>query len=257
MNKGYTYVDGKVIISDTEGKQVLDEYYDNLDDVLVQENLIETMENRITELEKYSELCKKVNPKHYRPIYFIMIAIMTTIVAPMLSYLLTGTNPFITSIDTIFGIVNDAVFEICFFSSLLWPLGALLEFNLYRQYKNSIKKENGVNSELEFLQKQIVEEKRKLEDLKKEKKKEEKVKDFKVVEVDDKQQLNALKSYLSLYFDLGYNVEKYFSYYQQGKLDEKLGKCYTDTDIGIAKEYLEEKGPTLVKRKKQNNQNNS
>jgi hypothetical protein len=127
---------------------------------------------------------------------------------------------------------------------------------MYRQYRDSVKKEKGVNSELEFLQKQIVEEKQKLEDLKKEKKRDEEVKEFRVVEVDDKQQLNALKSYLSLYFDLGYNGEKYFRYLQQGRLDEKLRKYYTDTDIEVAKEYLEEKGPTLVKRKKSNNQNN-
>jgi hypothetical protein len=58
-----------------------------------------------------------------------------------------------------------------------------------------------------------------------------------------------LKDTLYLYFDLGYNGEKYYKYYLQGKLDRKLDKYYNDTGIEIAKEYLEEKGPQFVKRK--------
>lgn len=60
MNKEYTYLDGKAIISDENGKQSLIEYFDNLDYILVQENIIETMENRIAKLEKDSQLYKKI-----------------------------------------------------------------------------------------------------------------------------------------------------------------------------------------------------
>ena len=45
MNKGYTYIDGKVIISDENGNHTQSEYYDNLDKVLVQENVIINKEN--------------------------------------------------------------------------------------------------------------------------------------------------------------------------------------------------------------------
>ena len=38
MNKEYTYIDGKAIIKDENGNQTPTEYYDNLDEVLVQEN---------------------------------------------------------------------------------------------------------------------------------------------------------------------------------------------------------------------------
>ena len=74
--------------------------------------------------------------------------------------------------------------------------------------------------------------------------------DFRVVKVNDLEILKIFKSWLNLYYDLGYNGEKYYKYYQQEKLDAKLGKHYTDFGIEIAKEYLEEKGPTLVKRRK-------
>ncbi len=253
MNKEYTYIDGKVIISDENGKQKPGEYYDNLDDVLVQENLIETMEDRIAKLEKESKLYKKYNRKHYIPYLIPITALMTTIGAPMVLYFITGINPFTRSVDSIFGVSNLGVLLSSVLSTVFLPGSALTEFGNYRKHKDSLKKEKGVNSELEFLQKQLIEEKQVLEDLKKDKTRDEEDKAFRVVEVDDKQQLRELKGYLSLYYDLGYNVEKYYKYYEQGKLDDKLRKYYTDSDIDAAKEYLEEKGPTLIKNKKNRN----
>ena len=49
------------------------------------------------------------------------------------------------------------------------------------------------------------------------------------------------------YYDLGYNEQKYFKYYQQGKLDNHLSKFTNETGIELANEHFEEKGPTLVK----------
>lgn len=40
MNKNYIYMDGKAIINDEMGNQTSIEYYDNLDQVLVKENII-------------------------------------------------------------------------------------------------------------------------------------------------------------------------------------------------------------------------
>ncbi len=119
---------------------------------------------------------------------------------------------------------------------------------MYRDYKNSIKEEKGINSEIEFLKQQIIIEKQKLFELEKEKTKNREDKRFKSVEVDDLEKLKALKSYLNLYYDLGYNGEKYYKYYLQGKLDNKLCKYYNDVGIELAKEYLEEKVSTLVKK---------
>lgn len=49
MNSSYTYINGKAIIFDENGNQVPINYYNNLDDVLVQENVVETIENKIKE----------------------------------------------------------------------------------------------------------------------------------------------------------------------------------------------------------------
>ena len=247
MNKEYTYIDGKVIVKDENGTQNPIEYYDNLDEVLIQENLIETMEKKISKLEKESEDYKKHNKKHYIPIIF-PFGLLATLIGPAYAYWLGNTDIYVSSVNTIFGTMNEAVLYSCF-STLFLPILSLLELQMYHYYKNSKKDEKGINSELEFLKQQIIIEKQKLFELEKEKTKNREDKRFRSVKVEDLEELKALKSCLDLYYDLGYNGEKYYKYYLQGKLDNKLGRYYNDTGIEAAKEYLEEKGPTLVKKK--------
>ena len=52
MNQEYTYIEGKAIVKTDKRVKEPIEYYDNLNEALVQENLIETMENNILSLEK-------------------------------------------------------------------------------------------------------------------------------------------------------------------------------------------------------------
>ena len=56
MNQEYTYIEGKAIVKTDKGVKEPIEYYDNLNEALVQENLIETMENNILSLEKALEI---------------------------------------------------------------------------------------------------------------------------------------------------------------------------------------------------------
>lgn len=253
MNKEYTYIDGKVIISDENDNKTQSDYYDNLDEVLAQENLIETMEEKIQVLEKKIQLYKKNNKKRYVPIIFPMVALVSTIGAPIMFNFLTATNSFTTYVDTIFGTISQALFISIPLSICFIPVGAGLELSMYKDYKNSLKREKGINSELGYLKQQIEKEKEYLESLKQERTRNKEKTNFRTVKVDDLQQLKALKSYLDLYFDLGYNGEKYYKYFQEGQLDTKLQKYYTDTGIQLAKEYIEEKGHSLVLIKKSNN----
>lgn len=249
MNKEYTYIDGKAIIKDENGNQTPVEYYDNLDEVLVQENVIETIEDKIAYLEKESENYKKYNKKHYIPVLFPLCMLMTTVGVPAMYYWFGHSMVYVNTINTIFGPMNEALLYSSLFSALYLPFVGLVEFSMYRKHKDSLKKEKGINSALEFLKKQIIEERENLVALKKVKARTEEKKEFRVVKVDDLEKLKAVKSWLSLYYDLGYNGQKYYEYYQKGKLDAKLRKYYNDNGIGAAREYLEEKSPVLVKKK--------
>ena len=68
------------------------------------------------------------------------------------------------------------------------------------------------------------------------------------VKVDDIEELKQLKNMLLLYYDLGFNPKKYYKLQKQGKLKERLAKKYSENEIKLVEQYLEEKGPTLVKK---------
>lgn len=55
--------------------------------------------------------------------------------------------------------------------------------------------------------------------------------------------------YASLYYDLLFNWHKYYQYYLDGTLEEKLKKIYNPEDIKLASLFLEEKGQSLTRSK--------
>lgn len=252
MNKEYTYIDGKAIIKDEKENQNPIEYYDNLDEVLVQENLIETMQNEITKLEEESKEYKKNNKKRYIPITLPLASLITIFGVPALFYLFGYTNIYSSTISTIFGPMNEAILHSSVFYVLVSPIIGLTEFCMYNNYKNMKNDEKGINNQLEFLKEQIVIEKEYLKELLKNKTSSNNNEEFRIVKVNDLEVLRTLRSCLEFYYDLGYNEQKYSKYLEQGKLNDKLNKYYTEGAIQVAQEHLEEKGPKLVKNKKHN-----
>lgn len=245
MNKEYIYIDGKVIIKDEKGNHTPVEYYDNLDEVLIQENVIETIEKRISTLENKSNEYKETK---YFPYSIIAEPLLTLIGVPVLISL-SGLNVFTTTAYTSFGTMNLAVVIGTISCIIGIPVAVCYELGMYSQHKTRLKKAKGIDSELEFLKVQLKHEKEKLIELTEAKKRNNENKEFRVVEVNDLERLNKLASWLDLYYDLGYDLEKYYKYYQKGKLDSKLGKRYNENGIEAAKEYLEEKSKTLIKKK--------
>ncbi len=232
MNKEYIYIDGKVIICDENNKKTLSGYYDNLDEVLAQENLIEMMEKKIQELEKERTSYKKNSHKHYVPVILPTSVLMSTLGTMLLEYLLIGPDAFTTSVDTIFGTMSNAM-SLCIPVSICTvPVAALFEHIIYSSYKSSIKYEKGINSQLDFLKNQIEKEKEKLKRLEQDKSREKESKEFRTVKVNDSQKLDTLNDNLNYYYDLG-----------------SINKTQRE------KEDREEKGHPLVLRKRNNNRN--
>ena len=246
MNKEYIYLDGKIIVSDENENKSLREYSDNLEEILIQENIIETMENRIQELENMTNI-NKIN-KRYIPLTLPILLLSIYILLPAIFPLFFGNNVSNVLIDSIFGSVTFINFVKISLSIACIPLGTIGELANYKAHKNNIKDETGNVSELEYLKKQIIEEKEHLSKLKQDKSKINENKKFRSVRVNDIEELKKLKSYLELYYDLGYNDEKYYNYYKQGKLVKKLKKHYTNNEIELAKKYLDEKETTFIKK---------
>lgn len=251
MNKEYTYIDGKVIIKDENGYQTLIEYYDNLDEVLVQENLIETIENNINEKKKKKDEIK-LEKASFSPVVTVITLITIFGAPPILCWFNNGIEILKLTVDTIYGPFNF-VRLIQFLTAVPSTLCALLfDFQEYKMAKAIVKEKNAITSELEAQEELLVIEKEKLVELQKNKTKNNENNEFRVVEVNDKEKLTSLRNYLSLFYDLGYNSDKYYKYYEQGILEEKLKKHYDEDGIQAAKKYLEEKGPVLSKKRNNN-----
>lgn len=245
MNKEYIYLDGKVIVEDEKDNKKLVEYSDNLEEILIQENLIEEMENRIKELEKDLENNKE-NNKPYIP-FLVPTVILTFILARTVMAPLLGLD---VMVDTIFGTMNNSTLTIGVVAAFTLPVTISAEMFLYKQDKHNKRSRRADVAEYEFLKKQVVIQKQKLEELKQDKTKTTEISEFKVEKVDDLETLNALKSWLVLYSNLGYNMDEYYKLYQDDKLEEHLkSKGYTEEACECAKEFVSEKAPTLVKRK--------
>ena len=100
-----------------------------------------------------------------------------------------------------------------------------------------------------YLKKQIVIEKVKLEELRKEQTITSETHELKSEKVDDLERLKELRYKLSIYNCLGYNMDKYYRYYQAGRLEEKLSGQYDESSISEIREYFETKDSSPLKKK--------
>lgn len=246
MNKECIYVDGKVIVEDENGNKRITEYSDNLEEILAQENLIETMENKIQELDKELGNTKEDN-KPYVPFVLPTWFFSLILAKPIFGVLGFDTT---TISQTVFGPMNDFTLTLLVVGAATLPLFCVYEKIYYNQIKYNQKARRADIAEYDYLNKEIKIQKEKLEKLKKEKTITTEASGFSVKEVNDIEELNNLESWLILYSNLGYDMRKYYKLYQSGKLEEYLeNEGYTEVACECAKEYVSEQGPKLVKRK--------
>lgn len=249
MNKEYIYKDGKALVIDDNNNQKTVDYYDNLDEVLVQEDLIEAMEEEIKKLEKETSQYKK-DSKLSRFLWvwnpFLIFTFGPLIMFPLLSNFF-GINDLVNT--SLFGTINSGTYLGLISAPLFAIPGSLMTMAIHFKEKGLEQKQKGKETQLEYLKRNLVEQKENLEELKSDKTNSKEVEGFYVSKVDNIEALKKLRNFLSFYYDLGYNEEKYFRYYQKGKLDNYLGKFVNDVGIQFANQHFEEKGPTLVKRK--------
>lgn len=261
MNKEYTYLDGKVIVEDENGKKRVTEYSDKLDEILVQENLIEVMENMLSEVDKKIQDDDSRLKKDKKGIFSPLIqAIIMTVFIPLFLKLLIGDIASMplglpgSAFEAIFGNVSISAFITVVSGVLSTLLCGMFTLSNYSNYKEPKRKLKGLGSEKKELEENLVIEIQKLNELQESKQNKVETEQFIVKKVDDKAILEGLKSYLQLYYDCGYNEDTYARYYMNGTLHKKLRKYYTETGIEEIESYLEEN--TDVKKRMLEKQSN-
>ena len=244
MNKEYTYIDGKIIIRDSNGNQTQSEYYDNLEDVLIEENIIEEMESKINDLDEHISKIKKEKPKKTRPTYTLLLLISSLLGTLIVCWLLGADalkEAFINKLASLLIFVPGPL--------AFTLLGICMDSLEYFKYKELTNEEKGLENELDFLRRQLLKEKEKLTNLKISKSRNNESTEFRTVKVTALEELKTLRKYLELHYDLGCNGEAYYRYYQNGTLPKMLSNQYKEEEIKYITGCLEGKDPTLVLRK--------
>lgn len=239
MNKECVYVDEKVVVSDENGNNRIIENSDKINEILVQENVVEVIKDKIEELKE--KLIQNKVSKH-----FIPENLVTTICGLIISDLLFK---YVFKVNILTDLIIGPFNAIFLMGGILIPAFSLFDVLNYFVYKQMKKEKQGDILEYNYLSKKLEQEKSKLEELKKEQVIISDPQEFKVEKVDDLERLKELRNKLSLYNSLGYNMNKYYRYYQAGKLEKKLSRQYDESSISEIKEYFETKDSSLVKKK--------
>lgn len=241
MNKEYILKDGKALIIDDTNNDETIKYYDNLDNVLIKENLIETIEESIKSLEKKeSKLTNDINYQKKQRKYTIYFSLSLSIILTILVSILGGNITLIERIISTLTLSGMVVVPSCFIVAGLVYIIDTFEIN------KLIHQKTGVNSQLKFLKKELAKEIELKDKLKMDLSCTNNTINLKRIKVNDIEALKELREKVLQYYHIGYNKKKFNKYYQNNELEEIVDK----EDIELVKEILEEKGPILAKKKK-------
>lgn len=198
MNKEYMYVNGKVVVEDDKQNKRLEEYSDNLDEILVQENLIENLEENIKKLELQDKCFLKIkNKKRYISWSFITIFIFLSTIFPV----------YVNFLIKLSGATWDKgsmiAYALCFIIGM--GLIALIEVQDFQRFKHTKKCVKGIEKQLEYARKELVLAKEKLVNLNNAKTVKKESSEVNVIKVNDIEKLTELQENLEMFFNLGYN----------------------------------------------------
>ena len=168
MNTNFIYYNGKATILDSNGGEKEIDYYDKLEEVLERENLIEVLENKSICLENDISQINKDYKKSSKEYIDAILWLLFPLIIYGLSIIFTIT--FGTShINTSLGTFNFGVLESIFTSLLTTPVGVILATANYKYRKALQSKISKKESDIKKIEKQIISQKKELEELKKDK----------------------------------------------------------------------------------------
>ena len=239
MNKEIIYLNGKCVVEDENRKRRVEDYTDKTEEILVTENVIETLEADLEE-NRY-ELGKRKKLVKNGKFDIIFTAVSFALIPPFIQLLLVfllgpGASLMLSQPSFLLPFLK------VFILGVTALFGGMLTYSSYSSYRKNKRKISGLLSERKAIEETLEQEKAHLIDLQLEKKKVVASEEYFEKEVSDLEELRDLRNYLNLYYDFGYHKVKYGRYLQEGKLEKKLGKYYNEKGLSLIKEYLEEQG---------------
>ena len=245
MNTEYTRIENKVVVRNEEGQNRVVPNQDNIEEILITENTIEEMENKKKEVQeqikKFMEKCNMPSSSSFfhNILPFLIGVVAPLSVVPICKYLGTPEDT-LSVIDRVKNVV------MCFTTipSTALSLEKLLE-NKYKEHE-----ERALNTQLQMLNKRINDENKRLETLQNNN-----INTitncFETKLINNDEIRENVETYCDLYYECSFDLEGYYDYYlRNGKLPKRIERKYDQTSQDMFKEYIEEKGPVLIKTRK-------
>ncbi len=201
MNKEYIIIDDKAVIIDEKGNKSIVEYYDNLEKVLKQENVVEELEKELDKsLKRKDRLEAHIENQKYNSFMPLALGAFCSLITPVF------TNP---------NSLQELLQVVAFSGAITIPITGLLSLNEYHDYRLSRKNRNGLISKINYIKNTLEEEKGYLLSINKNGKIKEDidsseyqtigVNNFLSEKVDAKEELKTLKRNIQEYYRIGYN----------------------------------------------------
>ena len=221
---------------------------DRVDTISEQEKLVEGIEWELKNLIEAAEFEENhvkndVSLKKYSLLLILgYLTIMSLIIIGVC--LLGGYK---TLIDTVFGTMMSGNFAISILTVIGIPLvgGAILQ--KYIGNKKDMRNKNVEYTVIKCLMERLEREKEKLEELR-EKYQKNKSK-FRITYINHEKIDELLNDTFKLYYDCGYNGNKYYKYFKKGVLEKRLSKKYSKEELEEIKRYLVMNEERYVKKK--------
>ena len=239
MNKAYWYKNGVVFVKDTKGKVRNVVYSPNLKQILLQENLIETIENEIKKLQKKN----KKFEERYKSDWDVLLDVYAPMIALFLGY-------FIILLDSIVTFNFLKLFSLPFILPFVGisVVYALLTIKRKKAYLKRCHKVSGRECQISFLEKQMEEEKTKLDEMQQLKAYFVGIK-IRITKINTRISMKKVYENYSFYYNCGFLASDFYDHYQENNcLPEHLTEYYTDSQIKEIEEYIQKEGPRLSKR---------
>ena len=244
MNKEYFIKEDRVYVQNEKGETKYIPNCDNLDDLLVQENIVESIEKKIEEQEALkTDLKTDISHFNENVINGLAITIMPFIATLILKVF--GIN--IPVLNTIFGEVSSTIY-----TASLIAIGSIIRiiYDAIKDHRtNKRNKEiiDGANLSLNYLNTVHLEEELKLNRLKKIKKETINNENKDRTKVIDSPRIKEIENAKVVNYKLGKKFMKYYRSYLSGTLHFVLEKEKDINNMDLYYDLIEEYGPKLVK----------
>ena len=252
MNMNYYTNDVKAIVSDENGELKEVDNYDNINDVLSQENVIETITDTIDNLNAHKAEISKPKHKFNFGKKFGITLIAAPLIWGLINKFILG-NP-LPAVAFKFGTIVTPVLLSMGFAIIVGA--AAIPFTIMNRIEKKMDANHvkGIEEAINYLTKKKEEEQAKLDDLlSKSTITVSNTPEIKRIVLHDVANLKDIMKYSFIYYRVGSKFNVFNQVYQDGKLDELLRSNNSLDELNDYVKVIEELGPQYVKEFKPNN----